>query len=457
MAPSERARALGYEAYLEEQLDHLAIDDSAMDAKLANYVTLGMSPKQLYDNYALDNTIPYFEFKTVAVQRAVHSKRQLFERMCEFWNDHFSIFHDKDLEWMLLPEFDRTVIRPHALGSFPAMLRASAYSGAMLFYLDNWLNVRGAPQENYGRELMELHTLSVHGGYYESDVKEVSKCFTGWTLNGNPDSADWLRTKYAPSLHTPGRKFLLGHVVPGGHPHASDEILPGQREAQDVLDILVAHESTAKFLATKLIRWFLNPNPPPEFVERVAETYLATGGDIRAMLRVILARENLAFSSPLRAPKFRRPYHFVTSLFRTFDGVVNNGNETMSYLTGMGHVPFDCAPPTGFPDSIDSWGPLLLPRWSFAAVLMQPFFGNFRGVRFMEIDDLELRIGTQIPVTNRRGLALRINENLFAGTLTPREEELLQQFIAGYPGTLDFTAVFDCLCLAASMPGFQWY
>ena len=321
----QRAKALGYEAYLEEQLDPDAIDDSALEERLIRYTVLRMSPKEAFNAFESNPSPAYLQLKSAVLTRAVNSKRQLKERMCEFWRDHLNIDQNKELEWALLPETELTVTQTHALGTFPALLSASAFSAGMLYYLDNWLNVRGAPQENYGRELMELHTLSVLGGYYESDVKEVSKCFTGWTLNGNPASANWLRAKFDPGLHTPGRKFLLGHVVPTGHPHASAEILPGQREAQDVLDILVAHPSTAKFLATKLIRWFLNPNPPVELVERVAQTYLDTGGDIRAMLRVILARENLAFSSPFHAPKLRRPYHFVTSLFRAFDGVVNNG------------------------------------------------------------------------------------------------------------------------------------
>lgn len=452
----QRAKSLGYEAYLEEQLNPDAIDDSELEDRLTRYTVLEKSPKEVFETFQANPSPAYLQLKSAALTRAVNSKRQLKERMCEFWRDHLNIDHNKELEWALLPETERTVTQAHAMTTVPELLSASAFSPGMLYYLDNWLNVRGAPQENYGRELMELHTLSVHGGYYESDVKEVSKCFTGWTLNGNPASRDWLRTKYDPNLHTPGRKFLLGHVVPEGKPVASQSILPGQREAQDVLDILMAHPSTARFLAKKLVAWFLNPNPPPEFVERVAETFLDTGGDIRAMLRVILAKKNLSFASPVHAPKFRRPYHFVTSLLRTFDGVVDNGNETMSYLTGMGHVPFDCAPPTGYPDSVENWGPLILPRWSYAAVLLKPFFGNYRGVSFMDMGELEQRLGVDIPVANRRGLAERMNENLFGGTLTPREEELLQGFVASYPGALDTTAVFDCLCLAASLPGFQW-
>jgi hypothetical protein len=452
----QRAKALGYEAYLEEQLEPESIDDSALDERLTRYPVLTMSPKEVYSSFSANPTPAYLQLKSAILTRAVNSRRQLKERVCEFWRDHLNIDHNKEIEWALLPETERTVTQAHALTTVPELISASAFDAGMQFYLDNWLNVRGAPQENYGRELMELHTLSVHGGYYESDVKEVSKCFTGWTLNANPASPDWLRATYDPRLHTPGRKFLLGHIVPEGKAVASANLLPGQREAQDVIDILMAHPSTAQFIAKKLVRWFLNPDPDPAFVNRVAQKFTETGGDIRALLRVILARENLAFSSPLHAPKFRRPYHFVNSLLRTFDGVVNNGNETISYLVGLGQSPLDWAPPTGYPDSVDSWGPLILPRWSFAAVLLKPFFGNYRGVTFMDMNGLEERLGVQIPVTDRRGLAARINENLIGGLLPPREEELLQDFIAGYPGTLDATAVFDCLSLGASLPGFQW-
>src|SRR5262249_25563564 len=157
LAEYERARALGYEAFLEEQLDPLGIDDSVLEARLAGFTTLAMSPKTLIDSYADDFSEPYLQFKGAALLRAVHSKRRLFERMCEFWNDHFSIDQNKgDVEWALLPENERLVVRSNALGSFPALLSASAHGAAMLYYLDNWLNARGAPQENYARELMEL-------------------------------------------------------------------------------------------------------------------------------------------------------------------------------------------------------------------------------------------------------------------------------------------------------------
>lgn len=447
LAEYQRAKALGYENYLEEQLDHLAIDDSAMDAKLASYVTLGYSPKQLYENYALDNRVPYFEFKTVAMQRAVHSKRQLFERMCEFWNDHFSIDHNKgDIEWLFMAEHERTVIRPNALGSFPAMLFASAHGGAMLFYLDNWLNSRFAIQENYGRELLELHTLSLRGGYSEVDVKEVAKCFTGWTLNGDFNSGNWFRGLFDNNQHTPGEKLVLGNSINN---------FPPRDDAKKVLDILTAHPSTAEFLAQKLIRWFLTPTPPAELVTRVADEYLATNGDIKSMLRVILARENMGLPS---RPKFRRPFHYVASLLRAIDANVTDALYPILYLAEMGHVPFDHVTPDGYPDTVEAWGSSLLPRWSFASVLFAPSAatGNpMPGVSF-SVNALKTRLEFQ-TAADRPGLAARIDQRLLGSSLAHGEVQALQAFIDGYPSSFGVVGLFEAIALGASLPGYQWY
>ncbi|MSR62535.1 MAG: DUF1800 domain-containing protein [Planctomycetes bacterium] len=457
LAEYERARALGYEAYLEEQLAPESIDDSATDLRLQNYPSLGMSPKELYDTYGTDFTDPYNHFKGAALLRSCNSKRQLFERMCEFWNDHFSIDHNKgNQEWMFLPEHDRTVIRAHALGSFPTMLRANAFSSAMLYYLDNWLNVRSAPQANYARELLELHTLGVFGGYNESDVVEVAKCFTGWTLNGDPGSPDWMRGTFEQSLHLPGQKFVLGTLLPAFPAVAQ----PGQKSQRDearlVLDLVVAHASTAQFLARKLIRWFLTPTPPPDLVQRVATTYLDTQGDIRAMLRVILARPNLAAHSGVLAPKFRRPFHCMTALFRAFDGEVRNPTNSLSFLGMMGHVPFDHGQPNGYPDTVEAWGTALQPRWSFANVLLRPLFGGYIGVAFLTQNELAQRLEYSGP-NSRSGLAVRMNERLFGQALSPFEVEALQGYMDTYPLAFDLHGLFDTLALAASLPGFQWY
>jgi hypothetical protein len=445
----ERARALGYEAYLEEQLAPLAIDDGAMDARLAGHTTLGMDPRRLFELYAEDFGEPYFQLKGAVLLRSVHSRRQLLERMCAFWNDHFSIDHNKgDLEWALLPENERLVVRPHALGSFPAMLSASAHGGAMLFYLDNWLNARTAPQENYARELLELHTLGLGGGYGEGDVREVAKCFTGWTLGGGPASTTFLRGVFESALHTPGPKFVLGHEIPNFPPRA---------DAQRVLDVVAAHPSTARFLARKLLRWLLTPQPPEALVERVAAVFLATNGDISAVLRVILARENLGALGPLRA-KFRRPLHFVTSLLRALGAEVSDPLYLVFSLYSTGHVPFDRVQPDGYPDTVEAWGHSLLPRWRFANELLLgagPDGTPIPGVSLAYADIAE-RLEYGGP-GDRRGLAERIDARVLGRALAPSEREALQEYIDGFGTPFGPNALLESIALGACMPGYQWY
>ncbi len=452
LAEYERARTMGYQAYLDEQLDHLAIDDSALDARLAGFTTLGLSPKQLYDTYSADFTEPYYQFKGAMLLRSVHSKRQLFERMCEFWNDHFSIDQNKgDIEWLFLPDNDRLVIRPNALGSFPALLSASAHGCAMLFYLDNWLNVHNAPQNNYARELLELHTLSVSGGYNEVDVNEVARCFTGWTLNPDPSSPNWLRGIFDSSLHAAGQKLVLGNVIPN---------FPPREDAQRVIDILVAHPSTASFLALKMLRWLLTPTPPQALVDQVASTYLATNGDIRSMLRVILARENMRWATPVLGPtlgpKFRRPFHYMVSLLRALDADVEDPLYPIFYLYGMGHVPFDHVQPNGYPDTVEAWGSSLLPRWSFASVLLGPSAVLGTPIPGVQLSYPSLANKLAFSGANDRpGLAERINQRLLGNTLTPNEVEALQEYMNAQ-ATFGAAALFEAIALGASLPGYQW-
>jgi len=456
LAEYERARALGFEGYLEEQLDHLSIDDSAMDPVLARFPAIEMSPKELLDNYPTRPDILQGALKVALIARATSSRRQLFERMCEFWIDHFNIDHNKGPAAYTLPEHERLVIRRHALGSFPDMLKACAFSGAMLYYLDNWLNVKSAPQNNYARELLELHTLSVHGGYHNGDVDEVAKCFTGWTLVGDASSPDWLRGVFDPTLHTHGQKLVLGHVI-GGTPRFAR---PGQPEPRDealaVLEILGAHPSTAEFLARKLISRFLNPTPPQHLVEKVAERYLATGGDIKAMLRAILTRENLSEHSKVLGPKYRRPFHLVISAFRALDGTIKgNAFSTLDLLAGMGHSPYDYEPPTGYPDGFRDWGGLLIPRWTFSATVFR-YGVTMPGLAFITGADLQAKLEIHVP-SDRPGLAQRMNERLFGERLSRREVEILQEFIDTYPDDFDLFALYDSMALASSLPGFQWY
>jgi uncharacterized protein (DUF1800 family) len=318
----------------------------------------------------------------------------------------------------------------------------------MLFYLDNWLNVRGAPQENYARELLELHTLGVHGGYSEVDVREVARCFTGWTLETDPRSSEWFRTKFDPRQHAGGVKYVLGNAIAPQPPGAN---------AQQVLDLAAAHPSTARFVAGKLLRWFLTPTPPAQLVERVAGVFQGTNGDVRAVLRAVLARENLRWTSPAVRPKFRRPFHFVVALLRALGAEVEDPLFPLLHLFLMGHIPFGHVQPDGYPDTVDAWGSSLLPRWRFAAELLAPLallVDPFPGVR-LAYADVAARLDFGGP-SDRRGLAARIDQRLLGSTLSAPELELLQDFIDAQ-APLGRGDLCDAIALGASLPGFQWY
>ena len=438
-AELNRAVAMGYDAYLEEQLDHLAIDDSDMAPRLANFPTLGMSPLDLINTYSADNYIPFYDLKGATLVRAVHSKRQLFERMCAFWSDHFSIDHQKDPEWAFKPQDDLNVTRQYALSSFPEILSASAHSAAMMFYLDNWLNFVGAPQENYARELMELHTLGVGGGYTEQDVKEVARAFTGWSLEFDVLSPNYLNYKFQVTLHDPSAGVVLGQNIPAGSL---------QQAGEQVLGILASHPSTARFIATKLTRWLLSENPPKQVIDAVTQTYLATGGDIKSMIRVILAENNVRYAASPYRPKFKRPFNFVTSLLRGLDAEVFDPTVMVFFLAQMGHSPFDWSPPNGYPDSVNVWGKSLLPRWGVASSVL----GNFVPGIQVSLADVNALLGD----FNQPGLAKRISDRILGQSLDREDIQAVEQFLSAR-SPLVWPEVYEAIGFAASCPGNQWY
>jgi uncharacterized protein (DUF1800 family) len=220
--------------------------------------------------------------------RAAHDERGLREVMVDFWSNHLSVFALKGPVGGLLPHYAREVIEPHALGRFPDLLLASARSPAMLFYLDNWLSTapgrvfrrgRGGINENYARELLELHTLGIDGGYTQDDVVQTARVFTGWSLESRRDPS----FRFRPFLHDGGAKTVLGARVPGS----------GVEEGEALLERLALHPSTARHLARKLCARFVCDAPPPALVERAAQRYLGSAGEIRPVLReILLSRES---------------------------------------------------------------------------------------------------------------------------------------------------------------------
>jgi uncharacterized protein (DUF1800 family) len=404
-----RVKAMGLDAWLERQLDPGRLDDTAVETSLRGLPTLAMtiadlqreyprpdaetrrklaagvvSPREMREQYPQERRPARIvgELQAARMLRAVASERQLQEVMVDFWFNHFNVFAGKgEVRWYLTA-YERDVIRPHALGRFPDLLRATARHPAMLFYLDNWLStrpgytVRGGPNqgrraglnENYARELMELHTLGVDGGYTQADVTEVARAFTGWTIDRPRQDARYV---YRPAMHDFGDKRVLGHAIRAA----------GERDGELVLDLLIEHPATARFIAGKLVRRFVADEPPPALVERVAGAYRATGGDVRAMLRVIFASPELR-SADTTATKIKKPSEFVASAARAV-GATAEARGALALARAAAEIGegfYEASPPTGYPDRAEAWvNPgALLARMNFALALAD---GRVPGVR----------------------------------------------------------------------------
>ncbi len=424
------ANSLGYHGYLEYQLDHLSIDDSACDARLAPLTTLGMQPYQLY---ALTSGQVVNELTEATILRAVYSKRQLFERMVEFWTDHFNIDITKEIDTYLKPVDDRDVIRANALGTFPALLTASAHSPAMLTYLDNQLSSKGKPNENYPRELLELHSLDVSGGYTQTDVAELARCLTGWTLYArvltDPQSGTF---KFDATKHDTGQKTVLGHTIPAGG---------GQSDGETMLQILATHPSTASFIARKLARWFIGEDVSQAVINAAAAAYTATGGDIKSMLRTILQPNVLADATP----RYKRPFHLFVSGMRAQSANITSTSTLRSLLQSAGHRPFYWQTPDGYPDKLDYWVGFIIPRWNFGASMTN---GNVSGVT---VDNATFFSG----LTTASQMAQRINQAMFAGEMPAAEQDRIRTYLLPDPPSTQRKK--DAMGLAIGAPSFQWY
>jgi uncharacterized protein (DUF1800 family) len=318
------------------------------------------------------------ELGMAKVTRAIYSNRQLQQVMDDFWFNHFNVFAGKGEDRYYLTSYERDVIQPHALGKFKDLLTATAKSPAMLFYLDNFLSAdpkaaqratrqqrrrgrfggpwppRPAPNpqqaakknerglnENYGRELMELHTLGVDGGYTQKDVTEVARCFTGWTMDKPRQYADF---KFDERLHDPDPKYVLGKKIHVG----------GMKDGEQVIELLVRHPSTAKFISTKLARRFVSDNPPPSLVNRMAETFKSGDGDIRAVLKTMIWSPEFWSRDAYRA-KIKTPFELVVSAARATGSDVDTPLPLVQWIGRIGEPLYQCQPPTGYADKAEAW------------------------------------------------------------------------------------------------------
>jgi uncharacterized protein (DUF1800 family) len=383
----------------------------------------GMNAKQKETLLAMNNpqAVVADELVQAKVLRAIYSERQLEEVMTDFWFNHFNVFAGKGPERLFLTNYEQDVIRPRALGKFEDLLVATAKSPAMLFYLDNWLSVGpnsmralgipdrpvgaygpcGRPRrfpppnpnakrkansglnENYGRELLELHTLSVNSGYSQRDVTEVAKVFTGWTIEKPNDGGGF---KYEPRQHEPGPKFVLGHhIKPKGN---------GEDEGREVLHRLATSPQTAHFISLKLAQRFVSDDPPPALVDRMAKAFEKKKGDIREVLTTLFHSPEFWADGAYRA-KVKTPLEFVASAVRATGADVEDAMPLARQVANMGMPLYGAQPPTGYSMKAEVWvsSSALLNRMNFALGLTA---GKVRGVK---VDTAELA-GSSPPLFN---------------------------------------------------------
>lgn len=337
----EIAEGAGYEGFLEWQLDDQAIDDSELEALLASFLpTLSMNAAELADfifeqqNFGLARR----DLILATMIRQVFSPRQLFERMVEFWSDHFNVPANSEVGAYFKTLEDRETIRPLAMSTFGDLLQASARSPAMLYYLDNFASTSDGPNENYARELLELHTLGIDGGYSEADIKATARVLTGWSIRQPAEFHFNLFT------HDWQPKTVLGQTLqPAGEP-----------EGTQLLKTLADHESTARHIATKLTRRFVADLPSALVVDAVTEAFLDSGGDIRATLRALLMHPEVRSGMAL---KLKRPNEFAASALRALDAELDEPVLVSFFetLTAAGHLPFGWPAPDGYPDHREHW------------------------------------------------------------------------------------------------------
>lgn len=318
------------------------------------------------------------------ILRAVHSNRQLNEVLADFWFNHFNIFIDKGADRFLTTAYERDAIRPHVLGKFRDLLEATAKSPAMLFYLDNWQSVgentpatrgpaarqRRGLNENYGRELLELHTLGVDGGYTQKDVTEVARCFTGWTINQPQRGGEFF---FNARMHDRGEKIVLGVRIPAGG---------GMEDGLKVLDIVARHPSTAKFISYKLAQRFVADEPPASLVGRMQQTFLKSGGDIREVMRAMLQSKEF-WSVGAHRSKIKSPFEMVASAVRAVNGDVDFAFPLVNQVAQLGQPLYRKQEPTGYSNSSEAWlnSAGLVARMNFALQLAD---GKVPGVKVAE-------------------------------------------------------------------------
>lgn len=422
---------LGYKQFLDRQLHPDTIDDGGFeDALNESLPTLTMTPFELYSSR--DPFRGVIELIVAKLLRSVYSPRQLYERTVDFWSDHFSIDILANHGFLLKPVDDREVARRHAFGDFHDLLSASAHSPAMLEYLTNDSNVRGHPNENYARELMELHTVGVDGGYTQKDVREVARCFTGWTLHSIYDETPSMGMfRFEMFNHDRRSKRVMGKKIKADG---------GEEDGLAVIALLAEHPRTAEFISTKLLRFFLDYEPGKKVVRRVARKFESSGGNLRSTIKTVLSKKNIKRASP----KLKRPQHLVASAVRATSADINDIGFMLEALELSGHLPFAWSSPNGYPDDQNYWSGFILPRWNFAATMPDASQSGIQIDPFLLDDSL-----------SPKRFVKRLDERLFGGGMSDETKIGIEEFLG--LGKMNVKRMREAVGLAIASPEFQSY
>jgi len=395
----EAVAKIGVERWINQQLKPNEISDQWVAYKLRAFPTLTRSSAELEEEYAPPEerakvlglppaspeaksaieAIPreelpqqiLVELTAAKVVRAVESRRQLQEVLVDFWFNHFNVSAEKGpVRWMVT-SYERDAIRTHVFGYFRELLGATAHHPAMLFYLDNWLSVRepdpsrakpGSPRaglnENYARELLELHTVGVNRGYTQQDVSETARCFTGWSIEQPDRKATFV---FRDRAHDPGPKRVMRLSIPRGG---------GVSDGEAVLDYLALNPATARFIATKLCRKFVSDNPPPQLVDRIAAVFLQTGGYLPSVYAALFSAPEF-WSDEAFGAKTKTPFEFAVSGIRALGGQTTGDVQLLQQIERLGEPLYRAQAPTGYPDAAQAWinAGALLNRINFGLAL----------------------------------------------------------------------------------------
>ncbi len=367
-------RQEGVDRWIDRQLHPASLPEpAALAARLDRLETQKWDAVQLFERYGPPRRGPggpdpeaakaarrragiiVQEASMARLMRAIESPRQLQEVMVDFWFNHFNVFAPKGLDHLWIGDYENRAIRPFALGRFRDLLEATARHPAMLFYLDNWQNTApGSPgakgreaglNENYARELMELHTLGVEGGYTQDDVVALARILTGWGIarpqEGLPSDNGFA---FDPNRHDFGDKLFLGRTIPG----------EGAGEVERALDLLARSPATARHLSFALAQYFVADSPPPALVARLVTRWLKSDGDVRAVLKTLFASPE--FRSPaVSEGKFKTPFQYVVSAVRAGGTTVTNYRPLLGTMARLGQPLYGCLTPDGYKNTRDAW------------------------------------------------------------------------------------------------------